>query len=101
MQHEFFKSMQLRNPEDPQTSSWILENVNLNFMKAADIFFPKLDETEKRPCIDNKCAVKNAAAKMRRLRQKFLNVKTVDARNRFSYLSKKVTNLIIHKKPSK
>ena len=67
-------------------------------MKAVDTFFPKrvLVQSERHPWIDNK--VKNAAAKKRRLRQEFLNIKTTDARNKYSSQNKIVKNVIICKK---
>ena len=90
--------MQLWNPEDPQMSSRILEKINSILMKAVDTFFPKrlLVQSERHPWIDNE--VKNAAAKNRRLRQEFLNIKTTDARNKYSSQNKIVKNLIIRKK---
>ena len=98
LQHEIGKFMQLWNLEDPQMSSRILEKVNLILMKAVDTFFPKrlLVQSERHPWIDNE--VKNAAAKKRRLRQEFLNIKTTDARNKYSSQNKIVKNLIIGKK---
>ena len=76
--------MQLWNPEDPQMSSRILEKINSILMKAVDTFFPKrlLRQSERHPWIDNE--VKNAAAKKRRLRYEFLNIKTTDARNKYN-----------------
>ena len=67
-------------------------------MKSVDTFFPKrlLVQSERHPWIDNE--VKNAAAKKRRLRQKFLNIKTTDARNKYSSQNKIVKNLITRKK---
>ena len=57
-------------------------------MKAVDTFFPKrlLVQSKRHPWIDKE--VKNAAAKKRRLRQKFLNIKTTDARNKYSSQNK-------------
>ena len=90
--------MQLWNPEDPQKSSRILEKLNLILVKAVDTFFPKrlLVQSEKHPWIDNE--VKKAAAKKRRLRQEFLNIKTTEARNKYCSQNKIVKNLIISKK---
>ena len=67
-------------------------------MKAVDTFFTKrlLVQSERHPWIDNE--VKNAAAKKRRLRQEFLNIKTTDARSKYSSQNKIVKNLIIRKK---
>ena len=98
LQHEIGKCMQLWNPEDPQMSSRILEKINSILMKAVDTFSPKrlLVQSERHPWIDNE--VKNAAAKKRRLRQEFLNIKTTDARNKYSSQNKNVKNLIIRKK---
>ena len=88
LQHEIGKCMQLWNPEDPQMSSRILEKINSILMKAVDTFFPKrlLVQSERHPWTDNE--VKNAAAKKRRLRQEFLNIKTTDARNKYSSQNK-------------
>ena len=98
LQHEIGKCMQLWNPEDPQMSSRILEKINSILMKAVDTFSPKrlLVQSERHPWIDNE--VKNAATKKRRLRQEFLNIKTTDARNKYSSQNKNVKNLIIRKK---
>ena len=84
LQHEIGKCMQLWNPEDPQMSSRILEKINSILMKAVDTFFPKRlqVQSERHPWIDNE--VKNAAAKKRRLQQEFLNIKTTDARSKYS-----------------
>ena len=88
LQHEIGKCMQLWNPEDPQMSSRILEKINSILMKAVDTFFPKRlqVQSERHPWIDNE--VKNAAAKKRRLQQEFLNIKTTDARSKYSSQNK-------------
>ena len=90
--------MQLWNPEDPQMSSRILEKINSILMKAFDTFFPKrlLEQSERHPWIDDE--VKNAAAKKRRSRQEFLNIKTTVARKKYGSQNKIVKNLIIRKK---
>ena len=41
LQHEIGKCRQLWNPEDPQLSSRILENINSIRMKVVDTFFAK------------------------------------------------------------
>ena len=55
--------------------SRILENINLIFTKAFDLFFSKhlLKQAKKVPWIDNK--VGKAATKKKRLRQQFLMLK--------------------------
>ena len=75
MQHEIGKCMQLWKPEYPQKSSRILGKINLILVKAVDTFFQSVYFYNE---------VKNAAAKKRRLQQEFLNIKTTDARNKYS-----------------